>query len=69
VATRTQITRLAQRIEAIAQQETQVHYVAVDPNETAEEAKARYEQRLGAPLRGTVYLIQTGVPRHPDWRR
>jgi len=68
VATRTQISRLAQRIEAIGQVEAPVHYVAVAANETEEEAKARYEQRLGAALRGTVYLIRTGVPRAPDRR-
>ena len=68
MATRAQIERLSERIEALAAVECKKHIIVVDPRETNEQAIARYryERKLGAPLRGEVILIHTGVPRGLD---
>ena len=44
-----------------------MHLVVVSPGETKQQALADYEMRRGRPIRGQVYLVDTGVPRSPDW--
>ena len=67
MASRTQIASIARRIEALGAVDSKMHLVVVSANETEEQALADYERRHGKPVRGQIYLIQTGVPRSPDW--
>jgi|SRR5262245_34763831 len=66
MATRMQITRLAQRIETLGKS-NQPWLIVVDPNETKDQALARHTQQRGPMPRGLVTFISTGVPRSPDW--
>ena len=61
--TRQQITRLAQRIEALDRSSGAPCLIVVDPSETKDQALARYMQQMGAQPRGQVTFIYTGVPR------
>ena len=63
MASRAQIASIARRIEALGA----VDGVVVSPGETKEQALADYERWRGGPIRGQVYLVDTGVPRSPDW--
>jgi hypothetical protein len=58
MVSRTQVDRLATRIEALAANTTRRH-VVVDPSETPEQAL----RRQGLPLKGSYVFIHTGVPR------
>ena len=63
MATRTQITRLAQRIEALDRSSGAPCFIVVDPNETKDQALAHYMWQRGAQPRGRVMFVYTGVPR------
>ena len=67
MASRAQIASIARRIEALGAVDGQMHLVVVSPGETKEQALADYERWRGGPIRGQVYLVDTGVPRSPDW--
>jgi hypothetical protein len=58
MVSRTQVDRLATRIEALAANTTR-HMVVVDPSETSEQSL----RRQGLPLKGSYLFIHTGVPR------
>ena len=63
MATRAQIIRLAQRIEALGQSNDRPCLIVIDPAETKEQAIARYAEERGAMPRGPITFIITGVPR------
>ena len=67
MVTKAQIERLSGRIEAIGRQGAPPQIIVVDPSETQEQALARYERDLGAPLRGPITFIHTVVPRSQEW--
>ena len=66
MATRQQISRLSQRIEALGKP-SQPWLIVVDPNETKDQALVRHTQQRGPVPRGRVTFIYTGVPGSPDW--
>jgi len=63
MTTRQQITRLAQRIEALDRSSGAPCLIVVDPSETRDQALARYMQQRGTQPRGQVTFVYTGVPR------
>jgi hypothetical protein len=58
MVSRTQVDRLATRIEALAAN-TERRHVVVDPSETPDQSL----RRQGLPLRESYVFIFTGVPR------
>ena len=62
---RSQITRLAARIEALAPKPTREVIVVVEHNETNEEALARLG--ISTAEIAVAYFVHTGVPRSKDW--
>jgi hypothetical protein len=66
MATRAQIDRLAQRIEALERPEQPPRIIVVDPSETQEQALQR--AGIGPGPRGQITFIHTGVPRAPECR-
>jgi hypothetical protein len=62
MVSRSQVDRLATRIEALVANTTRC-MVVVDPSETPEESLLRQ----GLPLKGSYVFIHTGVPRSKDW--
>ena len=66
MASRAQIAHIARRIEAL-KPSGPLRYIVRDPEETQEQALARYEEERGVRVRGPVVFIDTGVPRSPDW--
>ena len=59
---RSQIARLAARIEALASKPAK-RLVVVDPSETPEQALSRH----GLSREEVAYFVHTGVPRSKDW--
>ena len=64
---RSQVDRLAARIEALAPKATREVIVVVEPNETNEEALARLG--IATAEIAVAYFVRTGVPRSKDWGR
>jgi hypothetical protein len=62
MASKSQIVRLAARIEDLATK-PEKRLVVVDPSETPEQALGR----LGLSRSEVAYFVQTGVPRSKDW--
>jgi hypothetical protein len=59
---RSQIARLAARIEALAPKPAK-RLVVLDPSETPEQALSRQ----GLSRDEVAYFVRTGVPRSKDW--
>jgi len=64
MATRQQIVRIEQRIEALAAISGPLQLVVIAPDETVEQAL----ERLGpGASRSSITFIRTGVPRASTW--
>jgi hypothetical protein len=65
MASRAQIIRLEQRIEALAAGSLRTRIVVVSPGETKEQALQR--QGISGAASGSCIFIRTGVPRSAEW--
>jgi hypothetical protein len=63
MATRQQIARIEQRIDALAAISGPPQLVVIGPDETVEQAL----ERLGPGASQNVIFIRTGVPRASTW--
>ena len=63
MATRQQIARIEQRIEALVAISEPPQLVVIGPDETVEQAL----ERLGPNASQNVTFIRTGVPRASNW--
>jgi ribosomal protein L15E len=66
MVSRTQVDRLAARIEALAAKPTKEVIVVVDPSKKTEEEALTRLGRSRSEV-AVVYFVHTGVPRSKDW--